>query len=112
MHYIFLSIAIIMEVVATISLKFSKGFTVITPSVLVVLGYGSAFYFLGLALKSIPVGTAYAIWAGLGIVLTFIVDAIISKRIPDVYGVAGVVFIVLGVVFLKFLSGTVASIEG
>lgn len=104
MHYVFLSVAIVMEVIATISLKFSKGFTILAPSSLVVLGYAGAFYFLGLALKSIPVGTAYAIWAGLGIVLTFIVDAVLTKKIPDIYGVSGIIFIVIGVVLLKFFS--------
>ncbi len=68
-NWLFLAIAIFGEVVATSALKSSHGFTKLVPSVVVVAGYGLAFYFLSLALKSIPVGIAYAVWAGLGIVL-------------------------------------------
>lgn len=67
--WLFLAVAIIAEVVATSSLKASSGFTKFWPSVVVVLGYGVAFYFLSLTRKAIPVGIAYAVWAGLGIVL-------------------------------------------
>ena len=65
-NWIFLSAAIICEVIATSSLKSSEGFTKLAPSLLVVAGYGAAFYLLSLTLKSIPVGMAYAIWSGLG----------------------------------------------
>src|SRR5690625_5495342 len=68
-NWLFLGVAIAAEVVATSSLKASAGFTKFLPSLLVVLGYAIAFYFLALTLKAIPVGIAYAIWAGVGIVL-------------------------------------------
>ncbi len=67
-NWIFLAIAIVGEVVATSAPKSSEGFTRPLPSVVVLVGYGVAFYCLSLALKTIPVGIAYAIWAGLGIV--------------------------------------------
>lgn len=72
MAYIYLAIAIIAEVAATMALKASAEFTRLLPSLVVVVGYGTAFYFLTLVLRSIPVGITYAIWAGLGIVLVTI----------------------------------------
>jgi small multidrug resistance pump len=68
-NWLFLAIAIVGEVVATAALKSSEGFTRLAPSLIVLAGYSAAFYLLSLALKSIPVGIAYAVWAGLGIVL-------------------------------------------
>ena len=66
MHYLYLAIAIVSEVVGTMSLKASEGFTRLAPSVVVVVGYASAFYFLSLCLERLSIGTAYAIWAGAG----------------------------------------------
>ena len=67
--YLYLAIAIAAEVVATSALKASEGFTKTGPTLIVAAGYGVAFYFLSLVLKSVPVGVAYAIWSGVGIVL-------------------------------------------
>jgi multidrug transporter EmrE-like cation transporter len=67
--WILLTLAIISEVIGSTGLKASKGFTVFVPSVFVILGYGSAFYLLSLALKTIPLNTAYAVWAGIGTAL-------------------------------------------
>jgi len=64
--------AILSEVIATIALKLSDGFTRIVPSVIVVIGYGASFYLLSISLKVLPIGLAYAIWSGVGIVLTVI----------------------------------------
>ena len=69
MHYLHLAIAILGEVVATSSLKATEDFTRLWPSLLALAGYAAAFYFLTLSLKVIPVGIAYAIWAGMGVVL-------------------------------------------
>ena len=69
MSYVFLSIAIISEVIGTLALKSSEGFTRLVPSVVVTCGYGSAFYFLSLTLKELKMGMVYAIWSGVGIVL-------------------------------------------
>ena len=67
--YAYLAIAIVAEVIATTALKASEGFSNLLPSILVVVGYGVAFYCLSMTLRTIPVGIAYAIWSGAGIVL-------------------------------------------
>ena len=106
MGYVYLALAIIAEVIATTALKSSQEFTKPVPSLVVVLGYGSAFYFLSLVLKTIPVGIAYAIWAGVGIVLVAIVAAIIFKQIPDIPAIIGMLLIVCGVVVINVFSKT------
>ena len=108
MGYVYLSIAILAEVVATSALKASEEFTKLGPSILVVMGYGVAFYFLSLVLKTIPVGIAYAIWAGLGIVLIAITGAVLFKQIPDMPAITGMVLIVSGVVVINVFSKTVS----
>jgi len=67
-HFLYLLLAIVSEVIATSSLKASQGFSRLWPSLLVVVGYGAAFYWFSLSLKQIPLGIAYAIWSGLGTV--------------------------------------------
>jgi len=103
-NWVFLALAIVAEVVATSSLKASDGFTRLAPSVIVVVGYGVAFYLLSLALRSIPVGTAYAIWAGLGIVLVAAAGWLLFDQKLDVWGVVGMALIVSGVFVLNVLS--------
>ncbi len=80
MHYIHLGLAIISEVIATSALKSTEEFTRLWPSLIVMIGYLSAFYFLTLSLRSISVGIAYAIWSGLGIVLVTIAGAILYDQ--------------------------------
>ena len=108
MGYLYLAIAIVAEVIATNSLKASDGFTHVVPSVIVIIGYGAAFYFLSLVLKTIPVGIAYAIWSGVGIVLITIFAAIIFNQIPDIPAIIGMVLIVSGVVVINIFSKTVS----
>src|SRR5690606_18412841 len=96
--------AIIAEVAATSALKASEGFTKLAPSIVVVLGYGAAFYFLALTLKVIPVGVAYAIWSGLGIVLISTIAWFAYGQELDAWGVAGMVLILSGVLVLNLLS--------
>ena len=108
MAYIYLGIAIIAEVIATSALKASDEFTKVLPSVTVVVGYAAAFYFLTLVLRTIPVGIAYGIWAGLGIVLITIVGALVFKQIPDLPAVIGMALIVAGVVVVNVFSKTVS----
>ena len=108
MGYLYLSIAIIAEVVATNALKASEEFTRLVPSIIVLAGYGAAFYFLSLVLRVIPVGIAYAIWAGMGIVLVAIVAAIIFKQIPDWPAIIGMILIISGVVVINVFSKTVS----
>ena len=96
MSYLYLAIAIVAEVIATSALKATVGFTKVGPSVIVVVGYGVAFLCLSLVLETIPVGVAYAIWAGLGIVLVTVVGAIIYRQIPDVPAIIGSIDVVMG----------------
>lgn len=103
-NWLFLCVAIAAEVVATSSLKASLGFTKLWPSVLVVLGYAIAFYFLSLTLKAIPVGIAYVIWAGLGIVLISTVDWLIFGQKLDLASIIGMVLIVAGVLIINIFS--------
>lgn len=108
MGYFYLTIAIIAEVIATNALKASEEFTKLTPSIIVVIGYGIAFYFLSLVLKTIPVGVAYAIWSGVGIVLIAIIAAIAFKQIPDLPAIIGMVMIVAGVAIINIFSKSVS----
>jgi len=104
MAYWYLAIAIVAEVVATNALKASDEFTKLVPSIIVIVGYGAAFYFLSLVLQSIPVGIAYAIWAGMGIVLVAIVSAILFKQVPDLPAIIGMALIVSGVIVINVFS--------
>ena len=107
-YWLFLGIAIVAEVVGTSSLKASEGFTRLWPSVLVILGYGVAFYFLALTLKAIPVGIAYAIWAGLGIVLIALIGWLVFGQKLDLAGAAGMALIIAGVVVIQLFSKSAA----
>ena len=107
MAYLYLAIAIIAEVAATSALKASEEFTRLYPSIIVVVGYGIAFYFMTLVLRTIPVGITYAVWSGLGIVLVTIVGALFYKQIPDIAAMMGMALIVSGVVVIFVFSKTV-----
>ena len=104
MNYLFLAIAIISEVIATSSLKASMGFTRLWPSVLVVSGYASAFYFLSLTLRTIPVAVAYAIWSGVGVALVALVAWVFYGQRLDRPAIVGMSLIVAGVVVLNLFS--------
>lgn len=106
MGYGYLAIAIIAEVIATSALKAADQFTNLVPSIVVVAGYGAAFYFLSLVLKSIPVGIAYAVWSGAGVALITIAGAILYKQIPDIAAIIGIIFIVTGVLVINIFSKT------
>jgi small multidrug resistance pump len=104
MQWLYLSIAILAEVVATSSLKAAEGFTRLTPSLMVILGYGTAFYFLSLTLRTMQVGTAYAIWSGVGTVLVSLIAWLLFNQKLDAAAIAGITLIIVGVVIIKFLS--------
>ena len=105
-NWIFLCVAIIAEVIATSALKSSEGFSKPIASVIVVLGFIIAFYCLSLTLKTIPVGIAYAIWSGVGIVLVTIIAWIVFDQKLDVWGIIGIALIMSGVLVLNLLSNT------
>jgi len=108
MAYIYLLIAIIAEVVGTSALKASDGFTKWIPNVIIVIGYGLAFYFLSLVLRSIPVGVAYAIWSGLGIVLISLVGYAYFKQPLDLPAIIGIVLIISGAILINIFSKTIS----
>ena len=107
MAYIYLLIAIIAEVAGTSALKASDGFTKSIPNVIVVIGYGLAFYFLSLVLRNIPVGVTYAIWSGVGIVLISLVGYVYFKQPLDLPAIAGMVLIISGVIVINLFSKTI-----
>lgn len=106
MKYLFLGLAIVFEVIGSSFMKASDGFTKWIPSAVVVIAYLVCFYFLSLALKTIPLGIAYAIWGGLGIVLTAAVSVFIFKQKLDFPAIIGIALIVSGVVVMNFFSKT------
>ncbi|MDM1048738.1 MULTISPECIES: DMT family transporter [Sphingobacterium] len=104
MKYLFLALAIISEVVGSSFLNASQQFTKPIPAIVTVVAYGLCFYFLSIALKTIPLGMAYAIWGGLGIILTAIVSVVIFRHSLDLPAVLGIMLIVAGVVVLNVFS--------
>lgn len=106
-HWLALSIAIVAEVVATTALKSTEGFTRLWPSMLVVVGYGAAFYFMTVSLRVLPVGIMYAIWAGLGIVLVAILGWVVYRQALDAAAIGGIALIVAGVLVINLFSGSV-----
>ncbi len=108
MAYLYLAIAIISEVIATSALKSSAEFTKFIPSTIVILGYGCAFYFLTLTLRTIPLGITYAVWSGAGIVLVTITGVILYKQIPDIPAIVGMGLIISGVAVIHLFSNTVS----
>ncbi|HIC47767.1 MAG TPA: QacE family quaternary ammonium compound efflux SMR transporter [Methylophaga aminisulfidivorans] len=105
-HWIYLAIAIVAEVIATSALKASHEFTRLIPTIIVVIGYLTAFYFLTLSLRVIPVGIAYAIWAGLGIVLIAIISWILYGQKLDLPALLGMGLIISGVLVINLFSKT------
>jgi small multidrug resistance pump len=106
--YAYLALAIVAEVIATSALKASEGFTRLGPSLLVAAGYGVAFYFLSLTLKSVPVGVAYAIWSGAGIVLIALIGWLVLKQPLDLPAMLGMALIVAGVAVIQLFSRAAA----
>lgn len=106
MVYVYLMIAIMCEVVATTALKAANGFTVLLPSMLVVAGYSGAFYFLSLSLSTIPLGVAYAVWSGMGIVLVSVLGWLVYHQSLDRAAIFGMLMILSGVAFIKLFSKT------
>ena len=104
MPYFYLAIAIVAEVIGTSALKASESFTRPLPSLVVAVGYGAAFYFLSLALKTIPVGIAYAIWSGVGVALITLIGWLLFKQRLDFPALAGIALIVAGVVVIQLSS--------
>jgi len=107
--YLYLAIAIAAEVVGTSALKASHGFTRLLPSLIVVAGYGVAFYCLSLALRTIPVGIAYAIWSGAGVVLITLIGWLVYRQPLDLPAMLGIALILAGVLVIQLFSTSVSA---
>ena len=105
MPYLYLALAIVSEVIGTSALKASEEFTRVVPSVIVAAGYTSAFFFLTLTLRTIPVGVAYALWSGCGIVLICGLSWVLFKQSLDGPALLGIRLIAAGVVVINMYSG-------
>ena len=103
-NWVYLGLAIFSEVVATASLKSTEGFTRLMPSIVVLVGYSAAFYFLSLTLDTIPIGVAYAVWSGVGVATITLVSFVIYDQKIDAAGLIGIGLIVAGVVVLRLFS--------
>lgn len=106
MNWLYLGLAIVAEVIGTTALKATDGFSRIVPSLIVAIAYGASFFFLSLTLKTIPVGIAYAVWSGVGIVLIVLAGWWLYGQAIDAAGMVGIAFIGAGVVILNTLSKT------
>lgn len=107
-HWLAITIAIIFEVMATTALKASNEFTRLLPSVLVIVGYLTAFYFMTLSMRVLPVGIMYAIWSGIGIVLISILGWVFYRQTLDIPAIIGMGLIIAGVVVINVFSKSIA----
>ena len=103
-----LALAIGSEIVATVSLKLSDGFTKPAPSVVVVAGYALSFYALSITLRTIPLGIVYAIWSGVGTAAIVVIGLFLFRETLDVVKVVGIGLIIAGVVTLNGVGATSA----
>lgn len=106
-HWIALAIAICGEVIATSALKASNEFTRLVPSIIVVVGYGTAFYFMAISMRVLPVGIMYAIWSGMGIVLVSLIGWLVYKQTLDLPSMIGMGLIIVGVLVINLFSKSV-----
>ena len=107
-HWIALALAIISEVIGTSFLKSADGFTRLAPSLIVIVAYVASFYFLSLALKTLPLGIAYAVWAGTGVALIALAGFAFFGDKLDAAAIIGILLIVSGVVVINVFSSSVA----
>ena len=108
-QWLYLSVAIVAEVIGTSFIKSSEGFTRLGPSLVVVVSYILAFYFLALTLKTLPVGVAYAVWAGAGVALIALAGYLFFGQTLDLPAILGIGLIVAGVMVINVFSGSIGS---
>ena len=106
MGYFYLAVAIVSEVIGTSSLKAAEGFTRPVPSVITLVAFAVAFYFLSLTLRTLPIGVAYAIWSGVGIVLISAIGWVVFGQRLDPMALVGMGLILAGVAVIHLLSGS------
>ena len=108
--WVYLFLAIMSEVIATASLKSTEGFTKPIPSIIVLIGYCAAFYFLSLTLDTISIGVAYAIWSGVGVATITIVSFFLYDQKIDLAGILGIGLIISGVIVLRLFSESAVEV--
>ncbi|AXT34140.1 QacE family quaternary ammonium compound efflux SMR transporter [Phaeobacter sp. LSS9] len=106
LHYLYLVLAVVAETIGTTALQASQQFTRLGPSILVVVGYGLAFYLMALTLRHMPVGIVYAIWSGLGIFLIAIIGWVVFGQRLDLPAVLGLLLILVGILVIHLFSNT------
>ena len=109
--YFYLAVAIVSEVIATSALKASQGFSRPLPLLVVLAGYGLAFYCLSLTLRSIPLGVAYAVWSGVGIALITLVGWVVYKQALDIGAIIGIALIIIGAILTFAVEYDLAGID-
>jgi small multidrug resistance pump len=108
MQWLYLGTAIVAEIIATSVLKAADGFTRLIPSLVVIAGYATAFYFLSLTLRTMPLGIAYAVWSAVGIALVSVIGWLLYGQNLDAPAIMGIALIVAGVVVINGFSKSVA----
>ena len=106
MQYIILFVAVVMETIGTTALQSSQQFTRLLPTLIAIVAYMGAFYFLGLTLKYMPVGIVYALWSGLGIMAITVIGFVIFGQRLDAAAIAGLTLIIAGIVVIQVFSNT------
>jgi small multidrug resistance pump len=106
LHYLWLVLAIVAETVGTTALQASQQFTRLVPSLLVVAGYGTAFYLLSLVLRHMPVGVVYAVWSGLGVISIAVIGRVAFGQRLDAPALLGIALILAGVLVIHLFSRT------
>lgn len=106
--YVILAISICAETLATTMIKASAGFSKLIPSIIVVVGYAISFYGLSQVVKTMSIGIAYTIWAGIGIFLVSLMSFIIYKQKLDLPAIIGIIFITLGIMIIQLFSKSVS----
>ena len=106
-HWLALAIAIVAEVIATSTMKATNEFTRFWPSLVVVLGYGTGFYFMTISMRVLPIGIMYALWSGVGILVVSIMGWVIYRQALDIPAIIGMSFIVAGVVVINVFSKSI-----
>lgn len=106
MPYLILALAVLAETIGTTALQASQQFTKLGPTIIVILGYGTAIFLLGIALRHFPVGIAYAIWSGLGIVFIAVIGLVVFGQRLDWPAVLGMTMILAGILTIHLFSKT------
>ncbi|MFA8384107.1 MAG: multidrug efflux SMR transporter [Pelagibaca sp.] len=106
MPYLVLMFAVLAETIGTTALQASQQFSRPLPSIIVVVAYGAAFYLLAIALKTFPVGVAYAMWSGMGIVFIAIIGFAVFGQRLDWPAILGIGMIMAGILMINLFSNT------